>query len=664
MLRNFGLTNIEADVYFFLSKHGAAKCSYIAKQINKDKGQIYQILRRLQNKMLVESTLESPVQYTAVAFERVVESAIKEKREEAELIEGAKQNLVDCWKNLNKNLQDLTLDKFAVIKNRKKINRKIYQMINETNHYFFYLSTVSNIQNGNGSSLFDSMQNNPNRSNANYRILIELTEKDLASLRLLLKLKPRVKLELKGRTPSLVRTQTPGMVIRDGEELVIFINSNDHQENREDVSFWTNSKVLIQSFLSVFKEMWQESSEIEQKICEIEAGKISPRILPLCEERMKELFEEITISAKEEIMIVTSEKGLTASLDNVTLVKDWVDRGILVKIMAPITNTNFGDARQFSNYCEVGNIRACYLPTVLVDGQHLFQAKDMASNHEELFNHYDNAVYSDDYEILKRTKNSLDELWKQSLVSEKGNPLDLMDPEKIVSMERIRYVSYQKMLGAGKSKIGLFSEKDLINKIVTAQKMPVRTWKDTFRWYGSHALGIVHCPSSLDSDIVLSITNANKQSSFGEEDLMIVYVWRETANAYIPSAVVIDNRKGSAIRKQSWAGSPAEQNFYCVKKDQLEIRVQGNTLFACWTLPINLSENLILPPASILFESYGKVQSVVLDSTLPSSRKVVNECNRFEAKASFREQGSRWSLPATDGMFSREIIINSYPPSE
>ena len=52
-----------------------------------DKGQIYRILKNLQKKGLVEATLEYPTRFTAVPFEKVIDSFIKSKREEVAQIE-------------------------------------------------------------------------------------------------------------------------------------------------------------------------------------------------------------------------------------------------------------------------------------------------------------------------------------------------------------------------------------------------------------------------------------------------------------------------------------------------------------------------------------------------------------------------------------------------
>lgn len=91
VLRDFGLTDKETDVYIFLAKHGVMKGGEISKQTKTHKALIYRILKSLQSKGLVESTLEFPARFTAVPFENVIDLNIRAKQEEAAQIAAQKR---------------------------------------------------------------------------------------------------------------------------------------------------------------------------------------------------------------------------------------------------------------------------------------------------------------------------------------------------------------------------------------------------------------------------------------------------------------------------------------------------------------------------------------------------------------------------------------------
>jgi hypothetical protein len=66
------------------------------------------------------------------------------------------------------------------------------------------------------------------------------------------------------------------------------------------------------------------------------------------------------------------------------------------------------------------------------------------------------------------------------------------------------------------------------------------------------------------------------------------------------------------------AGTPAAQNCQLIKKDQFNVQVHGNTLFAGWTVSIPLFfPQYILPPACILFEGYGEPRTVATKTRAP-----------------------------------------------
>ena len=132
VLKELGLTEKEAEVYIFLAKHGTLKGIEVTKYMKKQKAQIYNILKNLQNKGLVQSTIEFPARFTAVPLETAIDLNIKAKREAAALIESTKQGILDYWKTISKPEEPLPTERFVVIEGNSKIFPKISQMINET----------------------------------------------------------------------------------------------------------------------------------------------------------------------------------------------------------------------------------------------------------------------------------------------------------------------------------------------------------------------------------------------------------------------------------------------------------------------------------------------------------------------------------------------------
>jgi hypothetical protein len=166
--------------------------------------------------------------------------------------------------------------------------------------------------------------------------------------------------------------------------------------------------------------------------------------------------------------------------------------------------------------------------------------------------------------------------------------------------------------------------------------------------------------------MMIQATHAEKHSTSGGGDYLIVFLWLETpkGHAYVPVAVAAEeNLKAEAIFKMWFAGTPAEQNIQRVKKDELQVRVHGKTLFAGWTVPIQLfPPQYILPPACLLIEGYGDVRTVGHTIVPPSGVKAEMEGNYFAAFVTFIHPASKYSGPGTDGFFARDFIMTKYPP--
>ena len=165
--------------------------------------------------------------------------------------------------------------------------------------------------------------------------------------------------------------------------------------------------------------------------------------------------------------------------------------------------------------------------------------------------------------------------------------------------------------------------------------------------------------------MIISATHAEKQSTFGGGDYIMVFLWQKTpkGEAFVPVAVAYENPRNETIFKMMLAGTPAGQNVQRLNEDELQVRIHGNTLFAGWTVPIQLHPpKYVLPPACLLIEGYGKVKTRGVTMIHDSGFRSEREGNYFAAFVTFIHPASQYSGPGTDGVFARDIIATKYPP--
>ncbi|MGZ4847060.1 MAG: TrmB family transcriptional regulator [Halobacteriota archaeon] len=92
-LMGFGLTEKEAQCYFYLLKYGPKTPSPLAKALHTYREDVHRTLNSLIDKGMVRPSLDSPTVYTAVELETALESALKKHESELREMERRKHEL-------------------------------------------------------------------------------------------------------------------------------------------------------------------------------------------------------------------------------------------------------------------------------------------------------------------------------------------------------------------------------------------------------------------------------------------------------------------------------------------------------------------------------------------------------------------------------------------
>ncbi len=669
ILRNVGLTEKEAEIYIFLAKHKALKGAEIAKLTNTDKAEAYRILRSLQNKALLEATLESPTRFTIVPFDKVLDSFIKTRRDEVSLIESTRNNLLKDWEKISKNAQESPVEKFVIIEGEDKIHSKIFQQVRVTKKHASAIFTVTELLNGDKFGIFTALSEQL-EPNVQVRFLTDLPTRKIDSIKSLVKRVQEPRKNTNWNVPELGLETHPSMLITDHEELLLFITPKTEvtAENDNEICLWTNCKTIVQSFNHVFTNLWEKSTSIEKKLAEIESGILTPKTCVIKEATAaRKAYEHTTAEAREGIVMITSSKGLI-DLTNNLLLKDWSGNGIDVRLMAPITSENIKPAIELSQNFKVRHVPASLLTTTIVDSKHLFQFNTPQETDNTEPQTFENMLYSNDPDYVGKTSAMLEDIWKNARAPSADTLKSVITPsEKVASaLQAKRYSEYKKGLNITKIEFDNVQEEDIINKLFNAKKEPPRGTFDEHidTFYGSSAIAIIHPPDFFNLPrMIIQVARFEKPSSLGGHEEITISSWLDTGNgfAYVPVANVCDNPRVAAHRKRIYAGEPIGQNIQLVKKDELQIRLHGKSLFAGWTVPIRLyPPPSILPPCCILFEGYGELRPRVME-TQQAARKQIFESNTFDAFVTFFHPSSKYSGPGTDGLLSRDLIVTTYP---
>jgi sugar-specific transcriptional regulator TrmB len=102
LLKGFGFSRVEAEVYVYLEKKGPTKAKDLKIELKITKQQLYPALKHLKKKRVVASRPERDTLLCAVAFEELLNRYVKTNLEQAEILQETKEELLVNWRNMDK----------------------------------------------------------------------------------------------------------------------------------------------------------------------------------------------------------------------------------------------------------------------------------------------------------------------------------------------------------------------------------------------------------------------------------------------------------------------------------------------------------------------------------------------------------------------------------
>lgn len=671
ILHKTGLSEKEIEVYILISKMGALNQTEVIKHLNLNRGQTYRLIKNLQKKGAVETTLEQPVRFVAVPFDNIVDNYIKTQRQEVEKIEESRNELLSDWERINHTELEPALERFSVLEGKKKIFNKISEMLKETVHEFSCALCISDLCESEQYEVFTSISNQLLSSNSKYQVLTELSKEKFNALKLIKKtINP--KFSFRAINTELGLSKFPRIVIKDNSEIIIFISDNA-KEN--EACLLTNCKSIIQSFSGIFQGYWRDSIDINEILSENKETTPSYRTQIIKSSMVaKRTYVKELNSAVNKIFFITSEKGLIHLEKNDLILRNMFEKNVDIKIMAPITSINLEPAQRLLDYCEVRHIPIGYLETTIIDDKQLFQFNSLFGHTTNFLEEsgYENTLYTNDPTYVDKIKKMLNELWKKTHTP-LGTPLKHNSHFSV--SKNVTHSSLRKCDRYGQKNVEFLrknqiNEKYVLDKFERIKKSKKgcsnNTWSDKLSFLGSRAFALIYPTDFLNlPEMIIGIFQNNSSSAFGKENMLKVFLRaeKENANSFQLVAHVQDNSKSFQFQRQLLKGMPAEKNMILVKENQLNVKVQKNTLFAGWTVHIPLiNTDYVLPPSCILFEGFGEVQSGIFEFTWPSGRKDKCWYNDLESFVTFFHPKSKYVGSGTEGFFDRESIQVSFPP--
>ena len=308
---------------------------------------------------------------------------------------------------------DDSSEKFMVFEGKTRIFSRLQKMIQESKKELLTIASVAGLTQANDFGIFEIAQNHHFNSKIQFKCLVEAKDKHEEVIKRLIKENSNGQITFEARNPFLPLKNFPTLVIRDNEEILLFIKplSEKNKVEANDVCLWTDCKTIIGAFTTIFEELWGNSVDIEKNVPKFSRDYLTENKGLINQKQVEQEYDQKLAKAEHEVIILTSSHGLIELPTKQDIFERLKSRGVLIKILAPVERENLGIAKLFSKFGTVKHISANYVGVTIIDGKHLFQSQNYSINEANL-----NPLlfYSNSIPYIRRMLNTLEEMWDES----------------------------------------------------------------------------------------------------------------------------------------------------------------------------------------------------------------------------------------------------------
>jgi sugar-specific transcriptional regulator TrmB len=323
-----------------LARTGPAKAREVARTVQINRTETYRTIKNVQRRGLVEATLERPVRFQSVPFDKCLQILIEERKARLRILEQRGEDLRREFADIHVEPAANETERFQVVEGRIRIEQRLQTMYTHAKESVLAVFSPSEVVRGENFGLFDVLTQQI-RAGLRVRIISTI---DLSNLEIVKKLIESIEI----RHLDLKAKPIPRVSVIDNHEALFEITTADETQRSSEVALWINSRAFVRNLQAYFDEMWNSGTPAKARIEALERGMPTDdlRIFKGRIEVSGKLNEMIEASSQS-IEIWTTMRGIQALADlHLQKLKSAKDRGAKLRVIAPITSENTDGARK------------------------------------------------------------------------------------------------------------------------------------------------------------------------------------------------------------------------------------------------------------------------------------------------------------------------------
>ncbi len=248
-LTRFRLTRNEVKVYLYLARYGAQKAQKIAESLGVHRTEAYKILRTLENMGAIYRVLERPMKFTAVPFEKVLDTEIEERRQRIYQLERKKEELLGLWRILPKCEEgEEEKETLQVLEGKRQIGARVSELLRRSAGRLAAVVSDRNLVWLYNSPFFEDLEGLCKVRTVDVRVLTEYSPTSTFVLEQLgAGCCDFAFLRLRGQ---------PSFIVSDSGELILLMGGED-----KFVALETNYASIVKSYGNLFDLLWKNQDK-------------------------------------------------------------------------------------------------------------------------------------------------------------------------------------------------------------------------------------------------------------------------------------------------------------------------------------------------------------------------------------------------------------------
>ena len=350
-LTKYGLNELEAKTYVTLVLEGPCTASTLAKMVDINRVKAYRVLKRLQDRGLVEAILERPLKFLAIPPPKALDLLIDNLKKSVSEAE-AKRDFIVGELSHPRAINKFETPKFNLIIGRRPVTSFIAKIIKEAKEKICVMTTKNDLQRLSFLGLDEDLKKLAKKG---VRIQI-LTNVDEGGI--------RVAKEY-SRFAEVRHTEDVGisrLVIVDEKQVLnsVFLDDSMRLDTERDGCFWTDSKDYANIMGGLFREKWKDALDLDVAVEHIKLGKAVENIKLIrdVDEYLNLWFQTASLTSSELCLLAEHLKPSVVHHEIMELIRKLSMRGVKIKILTPITEENLEEIETFFPYAEVRHIDA------------------------------------------------------------------------------------------------------------------------------------------------------------------------------------------------------------------------------------------------------------------------------------------------------------------